>query len=446
MRKATGSGTTRRGIALLGMAWALTARAGSAGPDAPPRTPNELFARGTPTFVLGTAGDDRSDAAIAAQAGMIRDLLFPAAPVVRDADVDAWPTSAVVYGGPHVNALVARIAPTLPFRLAAGRLEIGGMTLEGDEHRLIALVPAHAGADSVPAHPAFLLYAGTGTPGITEINGVRHGGQGVLVIDRFGPRVAGAWEDDGKGGVTLRMGTPAPRPAWRTSTRAVPPAAPGRPAGEIGVARLADAPVDEAREAIVDAACVRGVTRSITALGLDAPRGIVFHVYPDAARKGALTSVRGDGHADAVSRTLHVVAADPSEGGALEHLVAHEATHVIAHDAWGAAGTPLFGEGLAVWASGTYGGRTLDEWRTRVPRDAPGVADLLGPAFRKSPEAVAYPLAGLLVEALVRAHGSEAFRKHLLPATTRTWAQACRAAGTSPGEVEALYRAAVKPR
>ncbi len=442
------SGTTmgRRGLVLAGLAWALSARAGTAGPEAPPRTPNEFLARGTPTFVVGTAGDDRSDAAIAAQAGMVRDLLFPAARTVRDTDVKQWPTNAVVYGGPHVNALVARFAPALPFRLGPGRLEIGGMKFEGDEHRLIALVPARAATEAAPGHPAFLLYAGTGTPGIAEINGVRHGGQGVLVIDRFGPVVAGAWEDDVKGGVSLRMGTPVARPAWRTAMRAVPPAAAGRPAGEIGVARLADAPVDAAREAEEDAACVRGVTRSIAALGLDAPKGIVLHVHPDAKRKAALTSFAGDGHADIVSRTLHVGSFDPSEGGGLEHLVAHETTHVVAYDAWGAAGTPLLGEGLAVWASGTYGGRTLAEWRSRLPRTVPALADLLGPGFRKTPEAVAYPVAGLLVGALVTAHGFESVRTHFLPATARTWAAACAAAGTSPENVEAVYGAALTPK
>ena len=81
----------------------------------------------------------------------------------------------------------------------------------------------------------------------------------------------------------------------------------------------------------------------------------------------------------AFAAALHVV-----QVTGLESLVVHEGTHVLAAEAWGPAGTPLLGEGLAVWASGSYAGVPLAEWRKKVQRRA--IRDLLGPQFRKLPE------------------------------------------------------------
>jgi hypothetical protein len=43
------------------------------------QTPNDFFKKGTPTFITGTAGDERADRASKTQVVIIRDLLFLAA-------------------------------------------------------------------------------------------------------------------------------------------------------------------------------------------------------------------------------------------------------------------------------------------------------------------------------------------------------------------------------
>ena len=130
---------------------------------------------------------------------------------------------------------------------------------------------------------------------------------------------------------------------------------------------------------------------------------------------------------------------DPSPGGPLQSLLAHEATHVVSYYEWGPPGTPLLGEGLAVWVADDYGGRSLAEWRKAPPRKGAEVARLLGPAFRKLPERETYPLAGILTGVLLEMVGREAFRDHLYPATPATWPEACRAAGTTPAKVQKAF-------
>jgi len=152
------------------------------------------------------------------------------------------------------------------------------------------------------------------------------------------------------------------------------------------------------------------------------------------------------GFADHPSRSLHIVALDPLPDGPMEHLVAHEWTHILAGGHWAHTGTPLLGEGLAVWVSGGYAGRDLHAWKEDLASPPPAVATLLGPEFREMPEADAYPLAGILVGVLVKQEGLEAVREHFLPATRATWERACRDAGTTPGKVEAAFRKALRPR
>src|SRR5688572_26720390 len=176
-------------------------------------TPNAFFARGTPTFVVGTAGDERCDRAVAAQVELVRGHLFPGAAVVMDGAVGhEWPANPVVYGGAHVNALVAALAPELPLAVEAGLVAIGGERFEGGEYRLIAFVPRGA------AHPDFWPSAGAAATGVEETNAVPHGGEGFVVADRFGPLVRGAWERDDAGGWRARLGPRARRIEWRAST------------------------------------------------------------------------------------------------------------------------------------------------------------------------------------------------------------------------------------
>jgi hypothetical protein len=60
-----------------------------------PRTPNELFQDGSPTFVVGTRGDDRPDRLIRTQADYIRDQIFSEASIFDDTELHEdsaeWP-------------------------------------------------------------------------------------------------------------------------------------------------------------------------------------------------------------------------------------------------------------------------------------------------------------------------------------------------------------------
>src|SRR4029450_3871578 len=109
-----------------------------------------------------------------------------------------------------------------------------------------------------------------------------------------------------------------------------------------------------------------------------------------------LTGQRVDGHAVVDARVLHLVASDPRAAGPCEKLVAHEGAHILTYEDWGAAGTPMMGEGVAVWASSGYGGASLTEWKRRIeaPKVLP-IENLLGKSFRQMPENQSYPLAGL---------------------------------------------------
>ena len=389
-------------------------------------TINQFLGRGVPTYVLGTAGDDAADRAIAAQVELIRGMLFPSAEVLSDTALierAAWPENAVVYGGPHVSQLLAELE--LPFELAAGRLQIGGQTFEGDGHQLIAVVPAGA------HHPEFLLYAGTGTPGIAEINGVRHGPESILVIDAFGRLATGAWVRTGDR-VEAKLATPARRIEWRTSERAV-----ASVTARISFPKQLAPDADEAAQI---EALTRGIASAVERLAITEPIAIDVYVYPDRRSKQSLTGNEGDGHAVPMARALHVLRHDPAPGGALERLVAHEATHVLAYESWGPAGTVLLGEGLAVYVSGQYGGVTLEQWAQRLDA-APPIAELIGPGFRTRPEAETYPIAGLLVGAAIELVGLEQVRAHLYGATAQDWAAACERAGIS---AEALAQALAK--
>ncbi len=429
------------------MAWHFcSSTATEAAPNA--ATPNAFFQRGTPTFVLGTAGNDHADRGIAAQVELIRGMLFPKSPVVTDDSIDvakgasAWPRNPVVYGGPHVNSLLARLAPSLPFVLERGKLTLGDQVFEGDEYRLIALIPARQPDAQGPGYPEFLLYAGTGSPSVAEINAVYHGGEAILVADTFGRLLTGQWERGSDSRFKPQFTQPrARRIPWRTVTRELQPVA-----GASGTVhlRFPEQLLPANDEEQVVAACLRGLTQAVRKLELTNPTSLFVYIYPDRGSKRALTGNAGDGHVDLISRAVHVVRFDAAEGGGLERLLAHEGTHVLAYEAWGAAGTPLFGEGLGVWASGHYGGVTLAAWKSRLPAKIPSAASLLGAGFRQMPEQESYPVAGLFVEAVVGKVGLAPVREHLFGATPATWEAACRQAGTTPQELESAWRKAIE--
>ena len=386
-----------------------------AAPMPAPVTPSEFLARGLPTFILGTAGDDRADQRIAAQVGLVRGMLFAAAPVALDVTIDAargpaaWPARPVVYGGPHVNALMAQLAPTLPFELGPGRLAIGGAVFTGDALRLVAVVPARAADARGPATPEFLLYAGTGTPGVGEINSstVSRGAEPIVIADAFGPLHRGRFSLDARGtAVVAELGPAARRIAWRTVERSLAGAARAATVRVLFPAMLAPAPTEDATVT----ACVRGLAAVVRRLAIAEPASLSVYVHPDRRSKLALTGDGGDGHAVPAALALHVLWADPSPGGALEGLVAHEGTHVLAYEAWGGAGTPLLGEGLAVWVAGRHAGIPLAAWPSRLQARAP-LVELASSRFARLPERASYPQAGLFVEAAQRKLGPSGLRK-----------------------------------
>ena len=418
---------------------------------ASPGTPNGFLAGGTPTFIVGTAGDERSDRAIAAQVELIRGLLFPGARVVPDTSVDvdagpaAWPPRPILYGGAHVNHLVRALAPSLPLLVDRGKLALGARTFDGEDYFLIAVVPGRPAGGGRGGYPEFLLYAGTGTPGVAEINAVSHGAEPILVADVFGRLAAGRWVPAASGETTAELGPAARRIAWRAVERALA-GAPG--SGEARVRFLFPRQLPAAaHEEPAIAASLRGLATVVSKLQIGSPASVSVYVYPDRGSKRSLTGNAGDGHAVAAARSLHVIATGGSGGelGALEGLMAHEGTHVLAHEAWGPAGSSFLGEGLAVWAAGRYGGTSLVDWRARLAPPA-SIAELLGASFRRTPEARSYPLAGLFIEVAVAAVGLNHLRDHLYGATAEGWDQACRSAGTTPAALQEAFSSLLGPR
>jgi hypothetical protein len=393
-------------------------------------TPNQLFGRGiAPTFVLGAAGDDRSDRNIDGQVELLRATLYPQSPRLLDTEIstgsEPWPAFPVVYGGPHVNALMA--TTPLPFELAAGRLAIGGKTFEGDGYVIYTAIPA------APSRPAFVLFAGTGTPGTDSINWNLALGRGdavIMIADAFGPLVTGTWRASGDGSVEAVLGTPNDRPSWRPPTSATWSGA------TVSLRFLAD----DAGNAKVIAAAKRGVETAIGKLGATGPLELAIYVYPDAETKQRVTGFAGNGHAIAYAHALHVVALP-----GLESLIAHEATHVIAPQVWGVAPTAMIGEGLAVWVSGQYGGRRLTDWAPYLKGATQGatIAELLGKGFARLPEPRSYPNAGVAVKLAIEKVGLAKFREHLYGATALDWRDRAERAGTTAEALDAAMAASV---
>jgi hypothetical protein len=404
-----------------------------------PLTASKFLSRGAPTFVVGTAGDEACDRGTSAQVRFIRDLLFPTSPIVPDSSlelgtgIEAWPEVAVLYGGSHTNSAFAAIEDSLPFRVGAGRLEIADLVFEGPEYRLIAVVPEDLRPAAGPAHPAFLLYAGTGSPGVTEINAVPDYNFGFVVADRFGRSHSGRFERDAEGALVAVVEDVSRRLPWRSQRVELE-----GELGEIVVHRLELEPVD-AQDAPENAACARGLSHAARALGLSDVRGVEVYVYPDRRSKQQLQGSRADGNAECNSTTLHVLPFEASEGGLMEALIRHEGAHVLAAQALGTASAALWGEGLAVWAAGGYGGQDLASFSAlRLPAGV-GLRELLGPGFSKLREPLGYPIAGRMVGALIEEHGLESFLAAFYSVAPSDLEASCRRLGTTLAEIEAPF-------
>ena len=390
----------------------------------PPVSVNDLMKR-SPTFVAGTAGDVFEDRRIRVQIDLVRGMALPKAPVIEDGAIarDGWPKTPVLYGTTDSNAALAAISARLPFRVTRKAIEIGGETFSGPGYRLIAAIPADG------ERPEMALFAGTGTLGIAEINSLSPGEAPILVADTFGPLVTGRWVRKGAE-LAVVLGERRRRIEYRNVNRKL----------AIGSANFLFPEMVPPRddEAKIIAAAERGLATLVKRLDL-ADLIVAIYVYPDRRSKQSLTGNAGDGHAVPSSRALHIIGAP---GPALESLVAHEATHVVTHYAWGPAGTALMGEGLAVWVAGGYQGTSLQAWAKKL--EMIPVAELLGTGWRKIPEDRKYPLAGLLVKVAISQVGRAAFREHLYGATVETWEQACLAAGISAAALETKLREALQ--
>lgn len=357
---------------------------------------------------------------------MVQGMLFPAAEVVTDVSVDrkAWPKHPVIYGGAHVNHLTRALA--LPVTIDRDKIVVGDLTFEGKGMRFLGVIPANSQAH----HPDIMLYAGTGDMGVAEINSVQHGNRPWLVADAFGTYVTGRFEH----GKPVADGGRGHRVKWRTRESKNVFEGPEDSVLFHFVDKL-DASPDE--DELV-AAGVRGIARAKVALEIDKTPQVSVYVYPDARSKKSITGDIGAGHAVPAAGVLHVVQMPKDRHDDFENLVAHEMTHVLAAQDWGQVGTPLMGEGLAVWASGYYGGDSLTKWSRRA-HSGLDVATLLT-SFRKLPEKQTYPFAGLLVGAMVDTVGLEAMRDHLYSATAATWAAAEKKAGVSSAALETKAR------
>jgi hypothetical protein len=396
-----------------------------------PRTPNEFYAAGVPTFVAGTLGDEHEDRVIRGQIELIRGMLFPTAKVVDDTSIDvksgaaAWPANAVLYGGPQHNAVIAALAGELPFRMTGDSLELDGHKLNGAGIQLIALVPARS-ADI--AHPSFLLYAGTGREGVAEINGMPHGENGLAIYDAFDSIAGGGWQI-GANGFTPQLNWAPPRKALDDTSHDLQGGAAKVTITTVPGASYEDLPAQKA-------AVTKGLETSLKKLDIDAPTEVRVVIYPNAESKKAFTHSAGDGHAVPAARTLHVRAV---EAKGLERLIAHEATHVYTQQVWGPPGTAFVGEGLAVWVSGQYGGSELVDWKKRLDKRAP-IATLLGVGFRQRPERETYPQAGITVGALIDLVGLAKLRREVWPATPEGWQAACERAGITSEKLDKATR------
>ncbi|NUO53032.1 MAG: hypothetical protein HOV80_29650 [Polyangiaceae bacterium] len=431
--------------AALSASASSSASAAAARPKGP-TTPNEFYAAGTPTFVVGTAGDERSDRAIRTHVEWIRATFFPDAQIVDERSIDTtkgpagWPKNPVLYGGPHVNWVLRSIGSQLPFSMKAGELELGldEMDDEGDL-AMVTVVPARGPTMLGPGYPSFLLYAGTGTPGIEEINAIGGGTAALFVADAFGQFIVGDWVLDSLGIAKPRFKIAHEREALehdgpKPVTATLEGAAPSPKGKGSTVTMMSFGGNLEAEQAPQREAIMRGLATAVKKLGVLEPTPITVFLYPNSEKKKKMTRNAGDGHAVPFARTLHVVSVEPK---ALERLVAHEGTHILAAKAWGPAGSGLWGEGLAVWVAGGYQGVPLEEWKTKITKKS-SVETLLGKAFFSMPEEEKYPQAGLFAAAAIKAVGIEKVRDHLYGANSLSWADACKQAGTTPEKLQSL--------
>ncbi len=279
-----------------------------------------------------------------------------------------------------------------------------------------------------------MLYAGTGMPGVAEINAGFSRSDApiiiIIIIDAFGPLITGTWQIGPDGVATAQLGKPERRVAWRESKRTIK--------GATVTFKLFEATADRDAPMIDQAAA--GIATALDNLAparTERPVSFTVVIHPDKRSKATLTGNAGDGHAVGFANTLHVFA---HEG--LACLVTHEATHSILLLNWPPAGSSLLGEGIAVWTTGGYAGQPLGSFKGKV-KPRPIKELLASKTFRSLPEPETYPIGGTLLDAAIAKVGLVKVRDHLYSATAETWDDACKAAGTTAAELDAAVAAAL---
>lgn len=139
--------------------------------------------------------------------------------------------------------------------------------------------------------------------------------------------------------------------------------------------------------------------------GKSLKRTVSTHLYGGVLEKEAVTGLKANAHSDVGRLEVHSVLS-PS----LDATGPHELAHLFAYAAWGQAGSRLMEEGAAVALTGSWWGRSLDDWggnlweRSRVPPLSELAQD---GALWKDRDEEAYPLAGNFFLHLVRQYGRE---------------------------------------
>ena len=130
------------------------------------------------------------------------------------------------------------------------------------------------------------------------------------------------------------------------------------------------------------------------------PIKVSYYKYPDLDTKEEYTGKRGNAHV--WEGAIHSIW--PSDR--------HEIVHILCKE-WGDP-PAIFGEGIAVYLSGKWLGKSLKEAARQVTTDGKwvSIAKILDTgSFRKHSDLVAYPIAGSFVQWLVETRGKETLRK-----------------------------------
>ncbi len=165
---------------------------------------------------------------------------------------------------------------------------------------------------------------------------------------------------------------------------------------------------------------------------LGVPDEGTFHYWklPDNATKGRLTGDAGNAHTDGTTNIWSIWPVDR-----------HEIVHVLSRS-WGPAGSALLGEGLAVWASGTWQGANVRAYakklvaeKTWIPLDR----IVESGAFRKAPDLQTYAIGGALVEWVIETRGRDVLRRAF--PLVKDAASFEQALGLSPAKADEALRA-----